>query len=47
MESFGGFLTIASGEECKTDGEQRIFSWLWWPLVPGVGNLAYMLADCC
>lgn len=25
MENFGGFLTIASGEECKTDGEQRDF----------------------
>lgn len=42
MESFGGILAITSGEECK-----GIFSWLWWPRVPGVGNLAYVLAECC
>lgn len=32
----------------KLMGGAKGFSpWIWWPCVPGVGNLAYVLAECC
>lgn len=41
------FWPLQVARNVKLTGSKGIFSWLWWPRVPGVGSLAHVLAECC